>query len=41
MTLYNEFKAFVSSLPASNDEAERNVKLIKDYISGSQVENFR
>ena len=41
MTLHNEFKAFVGSLTVSNDEAERNFKLIKDYISGSSVENLR
>ena len=41
MTLYNEFKAFVGSLPVVNDDAERNVKLLKGYKCGRQIENFR
>ena len=41
MTPYNEFKAFVNSLPVANDEVERVVILIKDYIGSIQVENSR
>ena len=41
ITLYNEFKVYVSSLAVSNDVTEWNVKLIKDYIDGSQVEDSR
>ena len=41
LTPHNEFKAFVSSLPVVNDEAEKNVKLMQDFISGSQSENHR
>ena len=35
MTLHEEFKVFVGSLPVLNDETERNVKLIQDSIGGS------
>ena len=39
MTPYNEFKAFVNSLPIAN--VERVVRLIKDYKGGILVENSR
>lgn len=41
MTPFKEFSKFVSNLPVVNDAAERNVKLMQDFIAGSNDENLR
>lgn len=41
MTPFKYFNAFVTSLPVVNDAAERNVKLVQDFIAGSQDEELR
>ena len=38
---YKKFKDFISNIPVTNDAAERNVKLIQDFVDGSHDEELR
>lgn len=41
MSAFEEFKQFASTLPSVNDAAERNIKLLQDFIADSTDENLR
>ena len=41
MTPYKKFQYFISKLPVVNDAAERNVKLIQDFVGTSCDESLR
>ena len=38
---YTKFKDFISNIPVTNDAAERNVKLIQEFVDGSHDEELR
>ena len=38
---FRKFEEFVKNVPVVNDAAERNVKLIQDYVGSSRDENLR
>ena len=41
MSSFKCFRKFVTSLPVVNDAAERNIKLIQDFIACSHDEKLR
>ena len=41
MSYYREFESFVFQLPVVNDAAERNVRLIQDFVNSSHDEELR
>ena len=41
LSVFNRLKQFAFSLPVVNDSAERNVKLIQDFINSSHDESLR
>ena len=41
MSAFTKFKDFVTNIPVTNDSAERNVKLIQDFVAGSHDEELR
>ena len=41
LTPYKEFSSFTRSLPVVNDAAERNVKLVQDFVTASHDETLR
>ena len=41
MSAYREFKEFVLNIPVTKDSAERNVKLIQDFVNSSNDEKIR
>ena len=38
---YQKFERFVNDLPATNDAAEQNVKLIQDFVMSSYDKGLR
>ena len=41
LSSYTKLKDFISNIPVTNDAAERNVKLIQDFVDGSHDEELR
>lgn len=41
MSSFIKFSKFVNNLPVSNDSAERNVKLIQDFVNTYHKEDTR
>ena len=41
VTYFKEFRTFVISFSVDNDAAERNVKLVQDFIAGSHDKDLR
>ena len=41
MSHYRKFESFVRTIPVVNDAAERNVRLIQDYVNSSYDEELR
>ena len=41
ITAYKEFNSFVRALPVVNDSAERNIRLIQDFVLSCHDEELR